>query len=110
MALPAWLILLLNFLMSDLFDQLVKWAKEIIESLMGRSELSSNQKREAAVAMLRAQADAKGHKVSRWMAGQAVEMAFADLYPERAAQGSAAPGEQAGGQGGPEGAPHYGVP
>jgi len=80
---PTWLVILLNFLLSDLFDQLIEWAKEIIESLMDRPELSKDEKRALAVALLRQKAAGEGRRVSRWQAGQAVELAFADVRPER---------------------------
>lgn len=78
---PAWLLLILNFLLSDLFDQLIEWAKDIVESLVGSSVTDKDQIRAEAVVKLRAQAMIQGLRITRWQAGQAVEAAYAELNP-----------------------------
>jgi hypothetical protein len=78
---PAWLLLILNFLMSDLFDQLVDWAKEIIVAPSVQIIPDTDVKRAQAVSLLRAKAAVEGVKVSKWQAGQVVEAAFAAAYP-----------------------------
>ena len=80
---PAWLLLILNFLMSDLFDQLIDWAKDIVENLSLSNATDKDQKRAEAVFLLRAKAAVEGVKVSRWQAGQAVEAAYAELNPDK---------------------------
>jgi len=79
--LPSWFGLILNFLLSDLFDQLIEWAKDIVENLSVSSVTDKDQKRAEAVSLLRAKAAVEGVKVSRWQAGQAVEAAYAQAFP-----------------------------
>jgi len=78
---PAWLLLILNFLLSDLFDQLLEWAKEILSSTAPTAVVSKADAREDAILKLRAQAEVNGLKVTRWQAGQAVEAAYAQAFP-----------------------------
>ena len=78
---PAWLLLILNFLMSDLFDQLLEWAKDIIGEEDVRSQEDKDARRSLAVVKLRAEASVNGFKVTRWQAGQAVEAAYAEAFP-----------------------------
>jgi len=80
---PAWLLLILNFLLSDLFDQLLEWAKEILSSTASTAVVSKGDAREEAILKLRAQAEVNGFKVTRWQAGQAVEAAYAELNPHK---------------------------
>ena len=80
---PSWLILILNFLMSDLFDQLVEWAKDIIGEEDVRRQEDKDARRSLAVVKLRADAAVNGFKVTRWQAGQAVEAAYAVLNPHK---------------------------
>lgn len=81
---PAWLLVILNFLMSDLFEQLIDWAKEIVQSLNLSGVTDKDDARKEAVALLRAKAQTEGLAVNRWKAGQAVEAAYAELYPWKA--------------------------
>lgn len=78
---PSWLLLILNFLMSDLFDQLIEWAKDIIGEEDVRMQEDKDARRSLAVALLRAKASGDGFKVTRWQAGQAVEAAYAEAFP-----------------------------
>ena len=80
---PAWLLLILNFLMSDLFEQLVEWAKNIVEDMQPSPNVDKDMLRGEAVAKLRAEAAIQGLKVTRWQAGQAVEAAYAELNPHK---------------------------
>lgn len=80
---PAWLMLILNFLMSDLFDQLIEWAKDIIGEEDVRSQENKDDRRSLAVVKLRAEAAVNGFKITRWQAGQVVEAAFAELNPDK---------------------------
>ena len=83
MRIPVWLVLILNFLMSDLFDLLLEWAKDILVSTTPTAVVSKAEAREEAILKLRAQAEVNGFNVSRWQAGQAVEAAYAVLNPDK---------------------------
>lgn len=80
---PAWLLLILNFLLSDLFDQLVEWAKDIVENIVPQRFVDKDDMRKEAIAKLRAQAMIQGFRITRWQAGQAVEAAYAELNPHK---------------------------
>ena len=80
---PKWLLIILDFFLSDLFGQLVEWAKDIVSQLTDSVVTDKGMTRDQAVTMLRTKADLEGHKITRWEAGQAVEAAYAELYIKR---------------------------